>query len=332
MQVSSLPSVPKATHPVLLMNPDRAVARSRGSISKTSAGSAGSSPSCSAPGDDLLVLAEDGDRSRCRRDRDGRWGRVAGVGGVGRQQARRAARGGARRHQEPFRAWTWVWIATTSWVRSTRTSTRSNAGSTSRRSTDGLREQRVDGALRQDRPVARVSRCEGADRAVDVARPAGARCGAPRPALHRARTGNSRTAPTCCWSPTIRTGSTRATARGTRERLDAGVFGVVSLRVSERRRCAEDGDFGRGRSDPAVPRDGWNGARERFQVDSGAPVEVGVDGEALMLDPPLVFETHPGALRVRTPRHAPGVSPAAKATSPWALDQLAEAALGRSGA
>ena len=122
-----------------------------------------------------------------------------------------------------------------------------------------------------------------------------------------------------------------ATARGTRERLDAGVLGLVSLRV------ASAADAQKMVSLDAVGQirrfEGWlEWSAERFQVDSGAPVEVGVDGEALMLDPPLVFETRPGALRVRTPLHAPGVSPAAKATSPWELDRLANVALGRSGA
>src|SRR5262249_4685629 len=49
----------------------------------------------------------------------------------------------------------------------------------------------------------------------------------------------------------------------------------------------------------------------RFQVDSGAPVEIGIDGEALRMDPPLVFEALPGALRVRIPQHAFGFAPAA---------------------
>jgi hypothetical protein len=50
-----------------------------------------------------------------------------------------------------------------------------------------------------------------------------------------------------------------------------------------------------------------------FRVDSGEPIEIGIDGEAMCLDPPLVFESLPGALRVRIPKHAPGVAPAAKA-------------------
>ena len=52
-----------------------------------------------------------------------------------------------------------------------------------------------------------------------------------------------------------------------------------------------------------------------FKVSSGGPVEIGVDGEALLMDPPLVFESRPGALRVRLPRHTAGSSPAARAVS-----------------
>jgi hypothetical protein len=51
----------------------------------------------------------------------------------------------------------------------------------------------------------------------------------------------------------------------------------------------------------------------RFQIDSSAPVEIGIDGEATSLEPPLVFESHPSALRIRIPTHARGASPAARA-------------------
>jgi hypothetical protein len=59
---------------------------------------------------------------------------------------------------------------------------------------------------------------------------------------------------------------------------------------------------------------GWlEWATPRFIVDSAGPVEIGVDGEALTMDPPLVFQTMPRVLRVRLPRHAIGLSPAARA-------------------
>jgi diacylglycerol kinase family enzyme len=57
----------------------------------------------------------------------------------------------------------------------------------------------------------------------------------------------------------------------------------------------------------------WSAAE--FEVRSASPVAVGLDGEALMLDPPLRFSSLPGALRVRLPRHASGISPAAAAIS-----------------
>ena len=50
-----------------------------------------------------------------------------------------------------------------------------------------------------------------------------------------------------------------------------------------------------------------------FEIRAEEPVAVGLDGEALMLAPPLRFVSLPGALRIRLPRQARGVSPAAAA-------------------
>jgi hypothetical protein len=68
-----------------------------------------------------------------------------------------------------------------------------------------------------------------------------------------------------------------------------------------------------------------------FEVRSGQPVEVGLDGEALVLDPPIRFRTMPGALRVRLPAGAPGYSPAAAVpTKGWAtITALLQTAAGR---
>ena len=56
-----------------------------------------------------------------------------------------------------------------------------------------------------------------------------------------------------------------------------------------------------------------------FELQSDHPVEIGVDGEAMVLDPPIRFRTLPAALRVRIPVNAPGYSPAAAApTRGWA--------------
>ena len=69
-----------------------------------------------------------------------------------------------------------------------------------------------------------------------------------------------------------------------------------------------------------------------FRIDSGGPMEIGIDGEALRLDPPLVFETRPQALRVRLPHGAVGRSPAARAVHLLArstIIQLTRMAFGR---
>ena len=98
--------------------------------------------------------------------------------------------------------------------------------------------------------------------------------------------------------------------RGTRKRIDLGTLGVVAARIAS---PAEAVTFtaleaaGRVRSFR-----GWlEWDTPRFSVESSAPVEIGIDGEALLMEPPLVFESLPGALRVRIPKHALGLAPAA---------------------
>jgi diacylglycerol kinase family enzyme len=122
-----------------------------------------------------------------------------------------------------------------------------------------------------------------------------------------------------------------AKGRGTRERVDLGVLGVVAVNLSSA------SDVQRLLSLQATGQldrfEGWREwTTESFEVRSGGPVEVGVDGEALTMDPPLAFVTRPGALRVRVPRHAPGLSPAAAAvyiTSATTVRQLFAIAAGR---
>jgi diacylglycerol kinase family enzyme len=100
--------------------------------------------------------------------------------------------------------------------------------------------------------------------------------------------------------------------RGTRKRMDLGTLGLVAARIAS---PAEAVTFtaleaaGRIRSFR-----GWlEWDTTRFSVESSAPVEIGIDGEALLMDPPLVFESLPGALRVRIPKRALGLAPAATA-------------------
>jgi diacylglycerol kinase family enzyme len=98
--------------------------------------------------------------------------------------------------------------------------------------------------------------------------------------------------------------------RGTRERMDVGTLGVVTARIAN---ATEAVTFvGLEAAGKIRSFRGWlEWDTPRFRVDSTAPVEIGIDGEAMLMDPPLVFESLPGALRIRLPKHAPGFAPAA---------------------
>jgi len=68
-----------------------------------------------------------------------------------------------------------------------------------------------------------------------------------------------------------------------------------------------------------------------LEIRSDHPVEVGIDGEAMVLDPPITFRILPGALRVRLPLRAPGYSPAAAVPTPGSatITALLQTAAGR---
>ena len=78
---------------------------------------------------------------------------------------------------------------------------------------------------------------------------------------------------------------------------------------------------------------GWNEwTPTAFEVGSDGPVEVGVDGEALIMDPPLRFVIRPGALTIRQPRavwERPELAPAVHLASTSTLTALWRTALGR---
>ena len=119
--------------------------------------------------------------------------------------------------------------------------------------------------------------------------------------------------------------------RGTRERLDDGDLGVVAARIdgpAQARQFITLESIGQVRRFP-----GWmEWEAPRFEVRSDGPVEIGIDGEALTMDPPLVFASRPGALLIRLPRHALARSPAATAihiTSRSTVGDLVAIAAGR---
>jgi diacylglycerol kinase family enzyme len=101
---------------------------------------------------------------------------------------------------------------------------------------------------------------------------------------------------------------------GTRPQLDSGQLGIFVAQLRGAGGVAKLvtlGTIGAHRRFGGVLQ--WSSLE--FEVHSATPVEVGLDGEALLLVPPLRFASLPGALLVRLPRHAPGVSPAAAAVT-----------------
>jgi len=104
---------------------------------------------------------------------------------------------------------------------------------------------------------------------------------------------------------------------GRRPRLDLGVLGVLAVRV---RGAVDAALLVRGPRSDAVTIT----SVERVVVEADTEsVPVGVDGEALMLPAPVSCVIRRAALRVRVPRHRPGVPPARPAVN-WArLGRLA---------
>jgi diacylglycerol kinase family enzyme len=116
---------------------------------------------------------------------------------------------------------------------------------------------------------------------------------------------------------------------GTRARLDQGTLGIVTARIAN----ARDAVTFTALEAAGRIRDfqGWaEWTTPRFEVESGAPLEIAIDGEAMRMDPPLRFEALPGALRLRLPPTV-GRAPAAEAvplTRSTVVD-LARLAIGR---
>jgi diacylglycerol kinase family enzyme len=88
---------------------------------------------------------------------------------------------------------------------------------------------------------------------------------------------------------------------GRRARLDRGTLGMLAVTVQSAAQAAGllRGSRSRGLTRLVGP---------EVVIDADAPrIPVGVDGEALVLDTPVRCVVQPAALRVRVPRHRPGV-------------------------
>jgi diacylglycerol kinase family enzyme len=90
----------------------------------------------------------------------------------------------------------------------------------------------------------------------------------------------------------------RAVGSGTRPRLDTGQLGITVIGSR-----ADRGEGGRRIEE-------W--AASSFELQSKLPVAAGIDGEAVLLEPPLCFRTRPHALRVLIAPQHPGASPSAR--------------------
>jgi diacylglycerol kinase family enzyme len=108
---------------------------------------------------------------------------------------------------------------------------------------------------------------------------------------------------------------------GMRERLDGGVLGIAFVRVdtaAEAEKLAALEAVGRARQFAS-----WNDwTATEFEVRSAVPVEIGVDGEALTLQPPLHFVIRPRALILRLPRSAVRPSQSARVAPTMAMPTL----------
>jgi diacylglycerol kinase family enzyme len=102
----------------------------------------------------------------------------------------------------------------------------------------------------------------------------------------------------------------RLAGMGSRARLDTGLLGIVTVEIKSAARAAELAvleTLGQARRFP-----GWREwTAGQFEVESGREVAAGIDGEAVVLEPPLRFRVAPAALRVRLPPATAGLSPAA---------------------
>lgn len=97
---------------------------------------------------------------------------------------------------------------------------------------------------------------------------------------------------------------------GHREVLDSGALGVLGVNVDNATQAAE---LLAGKHAPGLT----TLTAQEVVIDADEPeIEAGVDGEALTLPTPVRCTIQPRALRVRVPRHRPGV-PRTKAPMNW---------------
>jgi diacylglycerol kinase family enzyme len=122
---------------------------------------------------------------------------------------------------------------------------------------------------------------------------------------------------------------TTAAGASSRPRLDTGRLGVISLVLGKEGGAAAFlAALATGHPERFGGFATWDAPT--FEVTSDAPIELGLDGETQVMDPPLRFSMRPRPVRVRLPHHAIGYSPAARSLG-WrqSLRELWGVVLGR---
>ena len=113
----------------------------------------------------------------------------------------------------------------------------------------------------------------------------------------------------------------RAVGSGTRPRIDDGLLGITVL----------GRPTGAGADGSSSQRPWREWSAPTFDVEADHPLPAGIDGEKVVLEPPLHFHIRPGVLQVRVARRHPGASPSAMVPEGMlaGVAELARIALGR---
>jgi diacylglycerol kinase family enzyme len=106
---------------------------------------------------------------------------------------------------------------------------------------------------------------------------------------------------------------------GTRPRIDDALLGITVVGAPT----------GRGGSRRGLQRPWREWSAPEFTVEADGPIPAGIDGEALVLEPPLRFKIRPGVLQVRIASAHPGASPSV--AMPETLVETASALLAIAG-
>ena len=98
---------------------------------------------------------------------------------------------------------------------------------------------------------------------------------------------------------------------GSRPRLDTHQLGVIALVLTKQGDAAAFlAALASGHPERFGGLTSWS--TPTFEVTSDAPIDIGLDGETMVMDSPLRFSIRPSPVRVRLPKHAIGYSPAAR--------------------